>query len=76
LKSICRNILAASKSGDQTKTIVVGAHLDSVDNSPGLNDNGSGAAALLSMATLFDSWRIQNNNKSVSSCLSLSFSWY
>lgn len=33
-----------------TATIVVGAHYDSPDDSPGANDNGSGVAALLEIA--------------------------
>jgi len=32
--------------------IVIGAHYDSVENSPGANDNGSGVAALLEIARL------------------------
>jgi len=33
--------------------IIVGAHYDSVDGSPGANDNASGVAALLELARLF-----------------------
>ena len=33
-------------------TLVVGAHYDSADDSPGANDNGTGVAALLEMARL------------------------
>jgi hypothetical protein len=35
-------------------TLVVGAHYDSVGGSPGANDNGTGAAALLALA---ETWR-------------------
>ena len=31
----------------QDRPVIVGAHWDSVSTSPGYNDNGSGAAALL-----------------------------
>jgi Zn-dependent M28 family amino/carboxypeptidase len=31
----------------QDRPIIVGSHWDSVSNSPGYNDNGSGMAALL-----------------------------
>ena len=30
--------------------VMVGAHLDSVDEGPGINDNGSGTAAMLETA--------------------------
>jgi len=45
-----RNIMAQTKTGDQHNVVVAGAHLDSPVRSPGLNDNGSGVAALLATA--------------------------
>jgi Zn-dependent M28 family amino/carboxypeptidase len=45
------NVLAELLSGGRTnETVVVGAHLDSVPAGPGINDNGSGSAALLEIA--------------------------
>ena len=44
------NLIADSKQGDPERTIVVGAHLDSVEEGPGINDNGSGTGALVEMA--------------------------
>ncbi|WP_426118972.1 M28 family peptidase [Kocuria sp. LHG3120] len=44
------NVLADTSTGDPGSTVVVGAHLDSVPESPGLNDNGSGAAGVLAVA--------------------------
>jgi aminopeptidase Y len=44
------NVLAESKGGDPGNTVVVGAHLDSVNAGPGINDNGSGTAAILETA--------------------------
>ncbi|MFC4903340.1 M28 family peptidase [Kocuria oceani] len=44
------NVLADTATGDPDSTVVVGAHLDSVPESPGLNDNGSGAAGVLAIA--------------------------
>jgi Zn-dependent M28 family amino/carboxypeptidase len=44
------NVIADSRKGDAAKTIVVGAHLDSVIEGPGINDNGSGTATILEMA--------------------------
>jgi len=37
--------LWAETSGDPDRTVVVGAHLDSVPAGPGINDNGSGSGA-------------------------------
>ena len=44
------NILADTKKGSPDKVIVVGAHLDSVLEGPGINDNGSGTATILETA--------------------------
>ncbi|MEX5234379.1 M28 family metallopeptidase [Kocuria arenosa] len=44
------NVLADTPTGDPGSTVVVGAHLDSVPEGPGLNDNGSGAAGVLAVA--------------------------
>lgn len=44
------NILADTRGGDPNRTVVVGAHLDSVAEGPGINDNGSGSAATLETA--------------------------
>ena len=45
-----QNVIAETRGGDPNKVIVVGAHLDSVGTGPGINDNGSGSAALLEFA--------------------------
>jgi len=44
------NVFAESKHGDPGNVVMAGAHLDSVQRGPGINDNGSGAAALLEVA--------------------------
>jgi Zn-dependent M28 family amino/carboxypeptidase len=44
------NVLAESTSGDDSNTVMAGAHLDSVGAGPGIQDNGSGSAALLEVA--------------------------
>jgi Zn-dependent M28 family amino/carboxypeptidase len=44
------NIIAESKGGDADNVVMVGAHLDSVDKGGGINDNGSGSAAILEVA--------------------------
>ncbi|HSN36799.1 MAG TPA: M20/M25/M40 family metallo-hydrolase, partial [Arthrobacter sp.] len=43
------NILADT-AGRADRTVVVGAHLDSVPEGPGINDNGSGTASILETA--------------------------
>jgi Zn-dependent M28 family amino/carboxypeptidase len=44
------NVIAESKFGDPNNVVMAGAHLDSVQRGPGINDNGSGSAALLEVA--------------------------
>ena len=44
------NVLADTLGGRSDRTVVVGAHLDSVLEGPGINDNGSGSAAILETA--------------------------
>ncbi|MFI6100754.1 M28 family peptidase [Lentzea sp. NPDC051213] len=45
-----RNVVAQTKTGRTDNVVMAGAHLDSVDAGPGMNDNGSGSAALLEVA--------------------------
>ena len=45
-----RNVVAQTKTGSASDVVVVGAHLDSVPEGPGINDNGSGVAAVLETA--------------------------
>ncbi|WP_396903818.1 M28 family metallopeptidase [Mycolicibacterium phlei] len=45
-----RNVIAQTTTGDTHNVVMVGAHLDSVPEGPGINDNGSGVAALLETA--------------------------
>jgi aminopeptidase S len=49
--TLCHNVLAQTRTGDPQRIVMVGAHLDSVRSGPGINDNGSGVAALLEIAT-------------------------
>ena len=44
------NIIADTRKGRADRTVVVGAHLDSVPEGPGINDNGSGSATTLETA--------------------------
>ena len=44
------NVIAESAGGNPNNVVMAGAHLDSVQAGPGINDNGSGSAALLEVA--------------------------
>ncbi len=50
IKITSRNVLAQTKTGSSNDVVMVGAHLDSPRDSPGINDNGSGVAAVLETA--------------------------
>ena len=56
-----QNVFAAF-GGDSTAGVVVGAHLDSVPEAPGINDNGSGVAAVLQTAVSLASARESGTN--------------
>ena len=43
-------MLAESAGGNPNNVVMVGAHLDSVNAGPGINDNGSGSGAILETA--------------------------
>lgn len=45
-----RNVIAQTKTGSTSDVVMTGAHLDSVAEGPGINDNGSGVAAVLETA--------------------------
>lgn len=44
------NVFAETPGGRDDNVVMVGAHLDSVYQGPGINDNGSGSAALIEVA--------------------------
>jgi Zn-dependent M28 family amino/carboxypeptidase len=45
-----RNVIAQTKTGSTRDVVMAGAHLDSVPEGPGINDNGSGVSAVLETA--------------------------
>ena len=56
------NVIADSRKGDPDRTLVVGGHLDSVLEGPGINDNGSGTALVLVAAQrLAERWEKPRN---------------
>ena len=61
------NVIAESKGGDPNNVVMAGAHLDSVARGPGINDNGSGRAAILE--TALQMAKVKPRNK-------LRFAWW
>ena len=58
-----KNLLADTARGDASQTVVVGGHLDSVPEGPGINDNGSGTASILETAEEMAELRINPRRK-------------
>ena len=56
-------VIEPSRPDAGTKTIVVGAHYDSYDDTPGANDNGSGTAAVIELARLLADLRNTGNKR-------------
>ena len=63
------NVIAETASGDPNRVVVVGAHLDSRLEGPGINDNGSGSATILEIAETFAAQDRVARNK-------IRFMWY
>jgi Zn-dependent M28 family amino/carboxypeptidase len=58
-----KNVIADSPNGRKKRTVVVGAHLDSVPAGPGIQDNGSGSAAILEIAVQMANLGIKPRNR-------------
>jgi len=54
------NVIAQTRDGRTDNVVMAGAHLRSVQEGAGINDNGSGSAALL--ATAIQMQKVQPNN--------------
>jgi Zn-dependent M28 family amino/carboxypeptidase len=50
VKITTRNVMAQTKTGSPNEVVMVGTHLDSARDSPGINNSGSGVAAVLETA--------------------------
>ena len=61
------NVLAELKGRNDNNVVMAGAHLDSVPAGPGINDNGSGSAALIELAQQLAKLKPQNT---------LRFAWW
>lgn len=55
------NVFAETRDGDPDNVVMVGAHLDAVNAGPGIQDNGSGSAAVLETAVQMA--RVKPRNK-------------
>jgi Zn-dependent M28 family amino/carboxypeptidase len=62
------NVIAETQTGRHDNVVMAGAHLDSVADGPGINDNGSGSATLLETALQLGSTPKVNN--------AVRFSWW
>ncbi|MFJ2110822.1 MULTISPECIES: M28 family metallopeptidase [unclassified Streptomyces] len=58
-----RNVLAETRGGRSDRTVMLGSHLDSVADGPGINDNGSGSAGLLEVALKLAKTHAKPENK-------------
>ena len=63
------NVFATTLAGSADSTVMAGAHLDSVPEGPGINDNGSGSATMLAIARSFQQRGLTPNNR-------LRFAWW
>ncbi|GGX67617.1 M28 family metallopeptidase [Saccharospirillum salsuginis] len=54
------NVITETRRGNDDNVVMLGAHLDSVQEGPGIQDNGSGSAALLEMAYLMRKAKTHN----------------
>ncbi|MFO7528955.1 MAG: M20/M25/M40 family metallo-hydrolase [Marinobacter sp.] len=63
------NVIANSPAGRDDRVVVVGAHLDSVAEGPGIQDNGSGSAAILETAIQIAEQQITPRNQ-------IRFAWW
>jgi aminopeptidase S len=53
------NVIADLPGTDTSKIVQLGAHLDSVNAGPGINDDGSGTAALIAVAQAYKQAQLQ-----------------
>ncbi len=66
---VTHNVLAETRKGNDDQVVMLGAHLDSVPEGPGINDNGSGTAGLLEYATALKKMKVKPKNK-------IRFAWW
>lgn len=57
---VTQNVFVELEGGDRDNVVVLGAHLDSVQAGPGINDDGSGTSLLLELFTAATKYRTTN----------------
>jgi len=57
------NVFCTTLAGDGSNIVMAGAHLDSVPEGPGMNDNGRGSSSVLELAIQMSHLRIKLRNK-------------
>ncbi|SNT33044.1 PA domain-containing protein [Asanoa hainanensis] len=57
------NVIAESKKGNASSVVMAGAHLDAEPDTVGINDNGSGSAALLEVAVQMAKTKTPNKTR-------------
>nr|XP_036579865.1 peptidase family M28 [Colletotrichum truncatum]KAF6787545.1 peptidase family M28 [Colletotrichum truncatum] len=57
---ITQNVFVETEEGDPHNVIMLGAHLDSVQAGPGINDDGSGTSLLLELFLALTKYRTKN----------------
>jgi Zn-dependent M28 family amino/carboxypeptidase len=60
---LTNNVIAETPGGRSDRTVVVGGHLDSVYEGPGINDDGSGVSTMLETAEQMQALGITPRNK-------------
>ncbi len=65
LRYKCQNVVATLNGSDPDSdaVIILSAHYDTVKNTPGANDDGTGVAAILSFAEIFSKYSFKNTIK-------------
>jgi Zn-dependent M28 family amino/carboxypeptidase len=64
-----QNLIAETPTGNDDRVVMAGAHLDSVPEGPGIQDNGSGSATLLELALQIAELGIEPRN-------TIRFAWW
>ncbi|KAF5976318.1 aminopeptidase Y precursor vacuolar [Fusarium coicis] len=57
---ITQNVIAETMGGDHRNVIMLGAHLDSVQAGPGINDDGSGSSLILELFLALSKYKTKN----------------
>jgi len=61
----CQNVVATlnGSDSDSDSVVVISAHYDTVKNTPGANDDGTGVSAILSIANIFSKYLFKHTIK-------------